>query len=322
MIGLLEGAVLALTFLAAAALLAVVVFSPRLAPGTRGTPAWRAATARAWLYAPLWLPVVLLACALIPHLVGGFGAGGDHCAAHLSDHQHHLCLIHPPHASQHVLSWALPLSLALTALGVLGHSASKRLAEWRLSRSLVAISRPSSYGDDVRLLDQDAALALTVGWRRPTALLSTGLIAGLSPSALAVVLAHERAHIARRDTWFALFDRFAGSLLPRRTAAPLLDRITVAREQSCDEAAAHAAGGPLAVASALTQVARLGMAVPEAGVSVASGPLEARIRHLLEPAPPASHPWLVPATALLGIAMLGAGPVHTVAEHLITYLLH
>lgn len=322
MIGLVEGAVLALTFLAAAALLAVVACSPWATPGTRGTPAWRAATARAWLYAPLWLPVVLLACALIPHLVGGFGAGGDHCAAHLSDHQHHLCLIHPPHASQHALSWALPLSLALSALGAIGYSARKRLAEWRLSRSLVAISRPSSYGDDVRLLDQDAALALTIGWRRPTALLSTGLIAALSPAALAVVVAHERAHIARRDTWFALFDRFAASLLPRRTAARLLDRITVAREQACDEAAARGAGGALAVASALTRVARLGMAVPEAGVSVASGPLEARIQHLLAPQPPSARPWLGLAAALLGIALLGAGPVHTVAEHLITYLLH
>lgn len=321
MIGLVEGAVLALTFLAAATFLGVVGLSPRLAPGTRGAPAWRAGAARAWLYAPLWLPVVLLACALIPHLVGWFGAGADHCAGHLGGHQHHLCFIHPPHASQHVVSWALPLALALTALAIVGHSARKRLAEWRLSRSLVAISRPSSYGDDVRLLDQDAALALTVGWRRPTALLSTGLIAGLSPAALAIVLAHERAHIARRDTWIALFDRFAASLLPRRTAAPLLERITIAREQACDAAAAFA-GGPLAVASALTQVARLGMSVPEAGVSVASGPLEARIHHLLAPPSPARLPWLIPTAALLAIALLGAGPVHTVAEYLITYLLH
>ena len=278
--------------------------------------------ARAWLFAPLWLPVALLTAAMAPDLIGALLQATDHCAEHIDAHHHHLCVVHPPHASDQPLAWALPLALALIAGLIIARSASKRLTEWRLARALVAISRPSALGDDIRVLDQPDPLALTVGCRRPTALLSTGLIARITPAALDVVIAHERAHIARRDTWFALLDRFAASLLPRPVAAPLLERITLAREQACDAAAAVAAGGPLRVAQALTEVARLGMATPEAGVSVASGALEARIRHLLEPPPREARPWLAPTLAALAVVLIGAGPVHAVAEHLISFLLH
>ncbi len=322
MIGLLEGAVLAVVFLAALVWLVVVGAGPRWAATGSAQPTRRAAFARAWLFAPLWLPVALLTAAMAPDLIGALLQATDHCAEHIDAHHHHLCVVHPPHASDQPLAWALPLALALIAGLIIARSASKRLTEWRLARALVAISRPSALGDDIRVLDQPDPLALTVGCRRPTALLSTGLIARITPAALDVVIAHERAHIARRDTWFALLDRFAASLLPRPVAAPLLERITLAREQACDAAAAVAAGGPLRVAQALTEVARLGMAAPEAGVSVASGALEARIRHLLEPPPREARPWLAPTLAALAVVLIGAGPVHAVAEHLITFLLH
>jgi Zn-dependent protease with chaperone function len=264
----------------------------------------------------------VLFAALLPGLFGAWSEHGDHCLAHGHGHHHHLCLLHPPHATGHWLTWVAPLLVAVPAAVVLLRWMWRGRGQRRLARTLVATSRPSQLGADLRLLDRAEPLALTVGVRSPTILLSTGLLERVSARALEVVLAHERAHVARGDTRLARVDRLAAALLPRAVARPLLDQITLAREQACDAAAVERVGDPVTVARALTEIARLGLRAPATGVSVASGALEARVLHLLEPPSPTRQAWLVPSSVFVALVIAGAGPVHGAVEHLITFVLH
>lgn len=321
MIGLVEVASLAAVLLIAITWVVVGLFAPRVAASS-ASPLRRAVVARAWLYAVLWVPPLVLFAAFLPGLFAGLGEHGDHCLAHGHGHHHHLCLLHPPHATGHWLTWVAPLLVAIPAVAASLRWAWRDRWQRRLARTLVATSRPSQFGADVRLLDQSEALALTVGGPSPTILLSSGLLDRVSARVLEVVLAHERAHVSRGDIRLARLDRLVAALLPRAVAGPLLDQITLAREQACDAAAVERVGDPAVVARALTEIARLGMRPPATGVSVASGALEARVLHLLEPPLPTRRIWLLPSLVFAALVLAGAGPVHGAVEHLITFLLH
>ena len=319
MIGLLEVVALAAALLTTVAWAGAVLMAPTQLP-VKLALAPRAVRARLWLYAPLWLPTLLVSASVLPGLLGTALGLGDHCAAH-DGHHHHLCLLHPPHVSNHPLAWSVAAAVLLPLCVVLGRAAWSGVLQCQLARALVRSSRASSLGPDVRLLDREEPIALTVGFLRPIILLSQGLLDVVSPATLDVILAHERAHVRRRDTAWALLDSLVAALVPRGVRAGLLRELALSREQACDLWAAERAG-KLRVAQALTSVARLGLSQPAVGMSVAASSLEARVLHLLEP-PAASRWWPVaPLALVLGVAALGAGPVHTMIERVVTLLLH
>lgn len=316
MSGLWEVAALAAAALGVATWAAVVLLAPRASGAA--DPARRARQTRAWLLAPLWVTGLLLATATLPGAAGLVLADLDHCLQHVIGHHHHLCWAHPPHRSGHLLGWLVPGALAAGVALRLGPRAWRVWRTHRMTAALVRLSRPSDLGPDVRLLDQDAPVAVAVGWRRPVVLLSTGLIARVDATTLAAVLGHERAHIERGDTRWALVERVAASLLPKAVADRLLDRATLAREQASDARAAERAGGRLLMARALTGIARLGPS--PAGLSIAAGDLEARVELLLSPPPAPGRsrgPLVVGALVALGL-----GPLHSIIEGLVTALLH
>ena len=321
MMGLLEVGALAGTMIAAATWLFVVVVAPGASARDGSSALQRLLASRAWLLAPLWVPALLVASAMVPGIVAALVDNGDHCLVH-GGHHHHLCLLHPPHAAESIFSWLVPLGLLAPAAAVLALSLRRTLAEWRLARALVATSRRSDLGPDVRVLDRAEPLALTVGWFRPTVLLSEGLLRAITPRGLKVVLAHERAHIERGDTRHALVDRLAAALYPRAVAGPLHSNVTLAREQACDAIAARRTGGPLAVAETLAEIVRIGVRAPAIGVSVASGAVESRVAHLLSPARHGRRWGLVLPAVVGALAAAGTGPVHSAVERLITLLLH
>jgi Zn-dependent protease with chaperone function len=324
MIGLLEVAAMAGSMFALVTWGVVAFFAPGgSAPSRPSAPTRRAAVARAWLYAPAWVPALLLVSATVPGVLAALADRDDHCLTHGADHHHHhLCLLHPPHVADHMLAWALPVALLLPALGAFSLCARRTWGERRLARALVATSQPSGLGSNVRVLDLTEPVALTVGASRPVVLLSQGLIEQATPETLAVVLAHEQAHVDRRDGWLALLDRFAACTLPRAASAPLLDQVALAREQACDAAAAARVGSTEAVARALAEVVRLEMRAPAHGLSVAAGSVLARATHLLHP-PPRDLRWAVTVVAVFAaLIAAGSGPVHSGVEHLITSLLH
>lgn len=62
------------------------------------------------MFAPLWVPAVVLASASQPGLLGVASAGLDHCVAHA--HRHHLCWLHMPHVSGHLAERLVPGAVA------------------------------------------------------------------------------------------------------------------------------------------------------------------------------------------------------------------
>ncbi len=319
MIGLLEVVLLAIALLTVFVWVGAVFVAPARLP-ERLAPGPRVVRARLWLYAPIWLPVLLVIASVLPGLLGTSLGLGDHCAAH-AGHHHHLCVLHPPHISNHPLAWSIAAAVLLPMLVALGGAAWSGMLQFRLARALVRSSRASSFGPDVRLLDRGEPLALTVGFLHPVILLSKGLLDVVCSETLDVIIAHERAHVRRRDTAWAFLDSLAAALMPRAVRAGLLRELALAREQACDLWAAERAG-KLRVAQALTRVARLGLSQPAFGMSVGASSLEARVLHLLEP-PEATRWWPgAPIALVIVIAALGAGPVHTTIERIVTLLLH
>jgi beta-lactamase regulating signal transducer with metallopeptidase domain/protocatechuate 3,4-dioxygenase beta subunit len=85
------------------------------------------------------------------------------------------------------------------------------------------------------------AVPLVVGLLKPTILLPTTALTGLSIGELELILAHELAHVRRHDVWVNLLQRLAEALCFFNPAAWLLSRrISTLREYCCDEAACSA----------------------------------------------------------------------------------
>ena len=319
MIGLLEVAVLASVILSTLTWVGTALLAPARLPAVL-SPGQRAVRARLWLYAPFWLPMLLVGASVLPGLMGATLGLSDHCTAH-GQHHHHLCVLHPPHVSRHPLAWSLSAAALSAMIVVLARATWSGVRRWRLARALVRTSRLSLLGRDVRLLDRDEPIALTVGFLRPVILLSQGLLDVVSSKTLDVVLAHERAHVTRRDTAWALIDSIVAALLPHSTRAGLLRSLALSREQACDLSAAEQQGR-LHVADALTKVARLNMSRPAFGMSVGASSLEARVLYLLEAPSTPRRRFATPLAVVVVAGASGAGPVHTVIERAVTFLLH
>lgn len=167
------------------------------------------------------------------------------------------------------------------------------------ARPLSEVENPQLYGL-VRELCRDARLPvprlylapssqpniLTVGCSaRSFAMCCTGgLLRSLSMPELRAVLAHELAHVSRRDTLVSSWSAGLAALvafLPVPTAALLVSAITPSgREFEADFDGALLAGDPMALASALRKISASAADLPPA----ARGPLSAAT-HLMIAAP-------------------------------------
>lgn len=160
----------------------------------------------------------------------------------------------------------------------------------------------------------DQPLALTCGVLRPTVLLSNWMTEHLDQGELESVLAHELAHVARRDylvIWLATVLRDAFVYLPTSWVA--YRQLQQEKELASDDLAIHVTSRPLTLASALAKVWHTALRGPRFGVAqlvVGGGePIEGRIERLLDgphPAAPAGAPH-ARALALTtgGIALAG-----------------
>lgn len=156
---------------------------------------------------------------------------------------------------------------------------------------------------------------LTAGLLRPRVCLPERAVRDLSPSALRALLAHELAHVERRDPLRA----FVGSLLERllwfqplnRAARRELEELA---EHACDARALELGVRPIDLARCLTDVAGWLVARPRAwsaapGMAARESVLGARVRRLVGPAAgPVAEPraGLVGALALVSLAAVGA----------------
>lgn len=140
--------------------------------------------------------------------------------------------------------------------------------------------RPLLVIEDVR------PLSYTVGFLRPRAVISTGLLGALDDEEVEAVLAHEEAHIRGRDNILVLVARTLSltfGLIPGVRLA--YRRLRRAQELAADDFARRTTGDGLVVASSLQKFARA-LCRPTAGPAAAlgfadEGDVTERIRGLL-----------------------------------------
>jgi Zn-dependent protease with chaperone function len=162
------------------------------------------------------------------------------------------------------------LLLVGISAGVSGWTTARghRRISWAITRLAVAGPLPSPAqvtalqtaarmrGLDVGLVQSDRPFSFIWGFHRSKLVMSTGLIAALTPTELSGVLEHEAAHHARRDNMVKLLL----SVCAHATlAVPLVRLVLRWRSEQvellCDEAAAGTTG-PLDIAEALVKLRR------------------------------------------------------------------
>ena len=116
--------------------------------------------------------------------------------------------------------------------------------EARLGERLRALQRRLRVARPVRVMQSALVQVPTLlGWFRPVILLSASALTGLSPGQLELILAHELAHLRRRDPWVNLFQVALETLLFYHPAVWWVSRcVREEREHCCDEMAVAACG--------------------------------------------------------------------------------
>ena len=134
----------------------------------------------------------------------------------------------------------------------------------------------------VRLLESaTAGVPTLIGCLRPVLLLPAAMLSGLSPEQLSAILAHELAHIRRRDYLVNLFQVTVETLLFYHPAVWWLSRrIRAEREDCCDDVAVAASGDRIAYARALASMEEL-RAAPAVALAASGGSLLARVRRIV-----------------------------------------
>ena len=225
-----------------------------------------------------------------------------------------------------VLAWLLGLVVlsgrlagGLLYAGRLRRAGTQALgAEWH--QRLAALAARAGLRRPVALLESArVAGPLVLGHLRPVILLPLGAVAGLPPSLLEALLAHELAHVVRRDYLLNLGLAVAEVLFFYHPAVWFMaGHLRAERENCCDDQAAALCGGDrLRVARALAALAELtaAAAAPAPRLALAAsgggrGQLLARVRRLVlsrPPAPTLRERLLAGALTLLGLLSLGTG---------------
>lgn len=234
----------------------------------------------------LSVAVLPLAALLAPHPVGPAEAlhRGWHAWAA------NLVAIPLSHALLHGATGVL-LIVAVLCLARAAYLLARMRGFSGALRAASAASGCSGVGEGLYLLDSPRPLCFTLGFLRPVVYLTTGLRACLAPRELDAMLAHEAAHVRRRDGLIRAFLVVFYAVCPLPGARLLLADWDRAVERACDAAAARAVGDPCDVAAALVRVAGLGLEAPSAlpgapwaGACFTADPhdIEGRVRALLE----------------------------------------
>ena len=203
------------------------------------------------------------------------------------------------------------LLLSLRSLG--GWALTRRLkqaglaavppAHERLLIRLVQVLRVSA---PVRLFESALVEVPTVvGWLRPVILLPASALAGLSMEQLELILAHELAHIRRRDYLVNLVQTAAETLLFYHPAVWWVShRMRVEREHCCDDLAVAACGNAVTYAHALAEMEQRRSGMPALALAASGGSLLARVARLVGAPQHQSRPSRG-LPALLALAALG-----------------
>ena len=128
-----------------------------------------------------------------------------------------------------------------------------------------------------------------IGCFRPVVLVPVSALTGLTPQQLELILAHELAHIRRRDYLVNLLQTAVETLLFYHPAVFWVSgRMRVEREHCCDDLAVAACGSPVRYARALADLEGLCAEAPALAMAANGGSLLERIARLVQPPRPLS----------------------------------
>jgi bla regulator protein BlaR1 len=153
---------------------------------------------------------------------------------------------------------------------------------------------------------------LVIGHLKPVILLPLGVLSGLAPAELEMILAHELAHIMRKDYLFNFVQAVAEVVFFYHPAVWFLSAVLhTERENCCDDLATQLGGSPRQLAHALASLAELTYFAPAPRLALAlagrGDSLLSRVQRLARPRP-ARTTGLWPAScALLGVGLLLGG---------------
>lgn len=145
-----------------------------------------------------------------------------------------------------------------------------------------------------------------IGWIRPAILLPVAALTNLSPAQIEAILAHELAHIRRRDYVVNLLQTAVETLLFYHPGVWWVSaRVRQEREHCCDDVAVAVCGEPTDYAAALVELAFWRSRETALTVAATDGSLLARVRrlvHVLEDDEPRSIGGFVIAFGVLLVA--------------------
>lgn len=319
--GFLQVAAMMVLLLGILAWMGAVLASPLLNKPKSLRPKVRMIQARTLLYAPLWLPGLLLAASLLVSTWQNLRQQKDHCLQSLHHHVHHLCWFHPPDASNHWLGWVLPILVGVFASVFLGFFCRRMRDIHHLTNNLRWASTQHQ-NPSVWILNQKNPIAFTSGVWKAHIFISKGLLALFPSETVAAILAHETGHLKRRDTFWGVFDQTMARFYPWKVRHTFLQHIGLARETACDEYASKKVGCRFQVAKALTQMARYHLEHPPNSLAFGTPDITTRVSCLMDP--PKRHPlWLLSCLgASLVLFFFASGPGHHLVELWISQLLH
>lgn len=244
------------------------------------SPALRSTTLLIWLIAPALIGGVLSLLSFMPSIMSLFGFVPDHCNIH--DGHLHLCLIHPPLPVDNGFLQFFLITLVGVTIYFIGTPFFDLLRAHKFQQTLMTASRPHETLP-LRVVDWVMPLALSAGIRRMRIFISSQLIQNLTQKQLEVVIAHEQAHLSRRDPLrHFIAHTFSFAHLPWLRKELLMD-FDLATEQACDEAAAVQTGDRLHVADTIIAVERqFAMCrIPPMVKSISGSNISARVEFLL-----------------------------------------
>ncbi|SES95304.1 M56 family metallopeptidase [Hymenobacter actinosclerus] len=186
-------------------------------------------------------------------------------------------------------------------------------AEWQ--QRLAALADRAGLKQRIELLESALVkVPVVVGHLRPVVLLPLGTVTGLGTAYLEAVLAHELAHVQRRDYLLNLLQAVAETVLFYHPGVWFMAAcLRTERENCCDDVATALIGGnPLTVARALAALAELTAAPAPAGAGLAlsalgpDGSVLGRIRRLVQgrQRPTFAEGFMAACVVLVGLVVL------------------
>ena len=263
-----------------------------------------------WFALPLGL--ALLLCLLLYSPLGSTWLVASHC--------------HGTQCGEHVPLGIVPglgTAAIILTLAVVLFLAGKTYRALRQNRRLLDLLEAGARrGRDYWTLGIDQASAFTVGFWRPTVVVSQGLLAASEQRDIDILLAHECAHRRRKDNLRLLLMSLFTLPIPGPYRSNIRDHFRLTLEKSCDLSAAHH-HSKLEVANAIVNIARLCHIRAEAITSAfANHHVESRVHFLLKPPPPrAGKPLWFALLAVLTIGtLLLVTPLHHELEQVLRLL--